>query len=525
MAVAGQGALGATLLSACGAGHTSTSPSAAAGRPVRGGVFQVGMITAGSAETLDPTNPAGSSNVDLLRWVQLYDTLFTIGPDISQVLPALAVGADSNSSATVWTLRLRDGVTWHDGKPFTADDVVYTVKSWSNPNTSGYSNAYGLIDFNAVRKRGRLTVEIPLVRPVSQFPSLLTQLNFTVIQNGATRHDLAAHPIGTGPFSYVSFTPGQQSVFAANRHYWEHDGPYVDSLVVNSSFSDDNARLNALLSGSINVAPLFPPLLAKQQLGSSQVTILRAAGSQSYWMYMRVDRPPFDDVRVRQAMKLIADRPALVANALDGFGTVANDLVGTGTKFFAGSLHQEHDVDRAKSLLRAAGRTGLTVTLSTSGVAPGFVEAATLFAQQASAAGVTIKIQQLPESTYFSSSAGYPYTFGQDGATGVPYPSLTAAYENLLARSAPANESYWGSQPGGAAADRLLQQAVAATNPATAARLWHEVQELQFTQGGLLVFADAEFIDAVAANVHGLQTTPAGNLNYYRFLNGWVAKA
>ena len=147
---------------------------------------------------------------------------------------------------------MRDGVHWHDGKPFTADDVVYSFKAWSSPSNFANPNVATFVDFKGLRKRDRLTVDVPLVRPCAQFPSLFTFLSVAtwIVPDGSSAKELARRPIGTGPFKFVSFTPGQQSVFEANRDYWEHGKPYVDRLVVDSSFTSSTALVNALLSGA-----------------------------------------------------------------------------------------------------------------------------------------------------------------------------------------------------------------------------------------------------------------------------------
>ena len=102
----------------------------------------------------------------------------------------------------------------------------------------------------------------------------------------------------------------------------------MDRLVIDSSFTDEDARLNALLSGSVNAVPVFPFLMAKQQQGGGLIKVLRASGPNTYYLPMRVDKGPVADVRVRQAMKILVDGQALIDGALAGFGTVANDLPG-----------------------------------------------------------------------------------------------------------------------------------------------------------------------------------------------------
>ena len=146
--------------------------------------------------------------------------------------PALALSAEPNKDANVWTIRLRSGVTWHDGRPFTADDVVYTFHGWANPANFAHAATGNLIDFSGLRKSDSLTVEVPLVASVADFPAFLTTYNNFIIQDGTTAHDFKTGPQGTGPFSFVSFTPGQSSVFKRNPNYWESGKPYVDQVVV-----------------------------------------------------------------------------------------------------------------------------------------------------------------------------------------------------------------------------------------------------------------------------------------------------
>ena len=517
-------AAGATLgVSALG-GALSAAASAAssASTPVRGGTFTVGMVTEGTRETVNPEFQL--SNVDFLRSFLLFDSLVLQGEDIKTLVPRLATSWESNKAATLWTFHLRDGVEWHDGKPFTAADVVWSLKAWNNPNSIGYGDAAGIVDFKRLRTRGRLTVEVPLLVPLAQFPTILA-VNGPIIQNGATTAQLNTHPIGTGPFKFVSFSPGKQSVFAANRHYWEPGGkPYVDQVIVNSSFTDEEARQNALLGGEINISSTVPPLNAKAMAAAGGVKILRSHSPFGTFFQMRVDKGPFADVRVRQAMKLIANRQQLIDGAYGGFAIPANDLQGRLSQYFASNLPvPQQDIEKAKSLLKAAGQQHLSFVLPTSDAGAGFVAAATLLAEQAKAAGVNITVKQIDPATYFTPTAGFlTRPIAQDG--GWSYASLTAVYRDWFTNTAPFNETHWGSQPGGGADLKLITEAMAQTDPSKAQQLWAEVQNQQYTQGGSIVWADTDYVDAVANKVQGLKTTPVYNLNGCRLQDGWISK-
>jgi peptide/nickel transport system substrate-binding protein len=240
---------------------------------------------------------------------------------------------------------------------------------------------------------------------------------------------------------------------------------------------------------------------------------------------MRVDKGPFADVRVRQAMKLIANRPALVEGAMAGFGIPANDLQGELCQYYASDLPQRtQDIAQAKSLLKAAGHEHLSVVLPTAEAVPGFNEACTLYAQQAKQAGVNVSVQVISPATYYTNSTGFltrPFCID----AGAPFQSLTSTYLSWYTAASPFNETHWGQQANGGAADlKLIAEAMAATDPSKAKDLWHEVQVQQYNQGGNLAFATADYVDAIALNVRGLKTTPAYYLNNYRLLDGWLAK-
>ncbi|MEI7778416.1 MAG: ABC transporter substrate-binding protein [Actinomycetes bacterium] len=522
------------LLTGCGT-SSSTSPSATAtgalgslpgGTPVKGGTFTAGVLTLGSEENLFPGTAV--PNPDCARDYALYNLLFypNAGTNLYPMVPGLALSAEANAEATVWTFKLRDGVVWHDGKPFTAADVVYNiVHLWSDP-TQNYSSSFlvGLVDFKNVKALDNLTVQVPLLSASAQFPSIFAFFNFFILQDGATAASTAKNPIGTGPFKFQSFTPGQKSVFVRNENYWEEGKPYVDTLVIDSSFTDNNALLNALLSGQINL--LISPALqqVRQQLSSNQVQVLQSASaSNTYAFGMRVDEGPFADVRIRQAFKLLTDRQALINGALGGFGTVGNDLQAPNTEFFASDLKSEFNVEKAKSLFKAAGVLGNTFVLPTAPVLPGMIESSTIWAQQAKAAGVNIQLKVLQPGNYWTSAGGaYVRPFCLQVAQALP--SMTGQYRSLMQLGAPYSDTHWGAQkPDGKVKNDIILAAEATLDPTKAADLWHQAQQQQFDEGGYVVWGNLPYIDFAAKNVRGLSASSAFNFNNFRFQDGWLA--
>jgi peptide/nickel transport system substrate-binding protein len=540
---AGAAIAGASVLAACGgggklggssgltgsSGHPGSSGPAGhglaelpGGTPVRGGTLTVGALSGGTSETLNPG--ALVITADFCRCFQLYDFLFTPGKAINPIVPGLALSAESNAAATLWTFHLRDGVVFHNGKAFSADDLVWNFQHiWTDPQNFGHGFLSGLVDFQKVRKRGRLIVEVPLLTPFAAFDTIFSYQNFAILQQGATAKSAAAHPIGTGPFKFESFTPGSQSVFVANKGYWEHGKPHVDKVIVNSSFTDNTSLLNALLAGDVDLFPSLPLVSARQQLASKQMQILESpAAAQTYAFVLRVDKGPMADNRVRTAFKLLLDRQALIDGAFAGFGAPAYDIQGPYCEYYDSGLKRVQDIEKATSLFKSAGVAGHTFTIQTSDAYPGYVESATLLSQQAQKAGIKVVVNQTSASTYYTPAGGFlTGSFRQE--LNEPWTSLGEGYRADLTKTAPYNETHWGSQPGGKAKEALINKAIAETNKAKAQELWHEVQLQQFNEGGWIWWGNLPYVDAAANRVRGLTAGAGLNYNQWRLLDGWIA--
>jgi peptide/nickel transport system substrate-binding protein len=234
---------------------------------------------------------------------------------------------------------------------------------------------------------------------------------------------------------------------------------------------------------------------------------------------MAVNLWPFKDNRVREAFRLIVDRPALIEGALAGFGTPANDLWGHGLPFFAHDLPvRTRDVEKAKSLLKAAGQEGLKVTLYTSSIDAGFTEAATLFAQQALAAGVHVNVKLEPPSSYFNTALIYTHlNFAQSLWNGN---SLATWYTEALLSSAVWNETHFRYKW----YDNMIYAAEGAPTARRATELWHKVQEVQYNQGGYVGWANEHIIDAAQKYVKGIVPSAFYDLGGPNYRDIWLNK-
>jgi peptide/nickel transport system substrate-binding protein len=494
--VGGAAVAGSGFLAACGAGGNRSNPSAAqvdtrSDAPKRGGRLRVGHVGGGKGESYDPG--LASNMIAVSRMNAMYDPLIRVNPDLS-TSPGLALEWNPNKEATVWEIVLRPDVTFHNGKSFTADDVIYTLRSMGDPKHAGHSSVTN-IRLRELKKLDDLTVRVPLTAPNARLFDSFVILSQVMIQDG---HKDFSKPVGTGPFMFKSFTPGERSLAVRNPNYWEEGKPYLDELE-DISIPDDSARVNALLSGEIDALSQMPLTQARAHQQQGDIQIIDAPSPSVQVLLMAVDKAPFDDKRVRQAFRLIADRPALIERALNGYGTVGNDLVGKGLPYYADDLPQRaQDLEQAKSLLKSAGQSDLRVTLQTSTSVPGFVEAATLFAEQAKGAGVAVNVKKEPADAYFDTSLLYTkMTFGQSFWQ---VTSVSGFYEQALMSDAVWNETHWREK----STDQQIRSALAATSEGDAKQLWHDVQQSQYDDGGYIVWSNLNLVDAAAKNVRGI---------------------
>src|SRR5438105_7104173 len=218
------------------AGILGSGSRALAAGPKRGGRLRVGMVGGGQSETLDPN--LAVSTIDTCRVLTLYDLLVHAKPDLSLEM-RLATAFEPNKAATRWTIKLRKGVVWHDGKPFGAEDVMYTLRRIAASKTNGALPAVQPFDLAHMRKVNATEFELPLHVPIADLAPAFVFYPMVIVQNGGK--DLRK-PVGTGAFMADKFKPGQGSLFARNPHYWMSGLPYVDAVEVSPS-PDTPARL------------------------------------------------------------------------------------------------------------------------------------------------------------------------------------------------------------------------------------------------------------------------------------------
>ena len=478
-------------------GVSSSTAASTASKPKSGGALRVGVGGGSTKDTIDAHLMYGYP--DQARCDALYDTLYRYDRATMEAVPSLALSADPNATATVWTIHLRPDVTFHNGKSLTADDVIFSFKRILNPKlgSSAASNLF-TVDPNGLKKIDDHTVEVRMKTANAIFRESIAETRVKIVPVG---YD-AKNPVGSGPFKYQSFTPGQRSLFVANKSYWEA-GPYFDSVEV-IDFSDDTARMNALLSGAVDMISQVPRAEVKSLMAQPNFRVLRTECGNWDPIDLNTRKPPFNDVRVRDAFRLIADRQQIVDLALSGYGRVGNDMFSPYDKGYPTNLPQRtQDLEKAKSLLKAAGQEGLKIQFITSPMDDGVVQEAQVFQQQAKSAGVNMSVRQVDEAAFWNQY----YTV---------YPLVNEYWStrNYLTQAnlcvgahAQWDVTHWRD----ARWETLSAEAWKTVDDAKRNELVGELMTIDYDKGPFLIWGFKDVLDAHSTKVLGLTGDKSGN--------------
>ena len=496
------GALGV----AAGAVPALLSGTALASEPKKGGKITVGVEAAETKDTLDPSQLYGIANV--LMGFTVYDLLVNRGPDLKPV-PWLAESWEVGADASEWTFQLRKGIEWHDGAPFTADDVIYSFGRHTREGSESPAKPY-MSQIAEMKKDGDHVVRLKLSAPNADFPIMLSDTRVQISRNGY--EDFVSTTVGTGPFRVKDWKPGSRYVFERNDNYWGSDGPWVDEIEV-IGIGDMTARVNALLSGDINVMLELDPKAVGLIERSDRVDLVQTQSGTLINLAMMLDRAPTDNADFRLAMKHAVDREKIVRNVLKGYGSVGNDHpISRADPYYCADIPQrEYDPDKARHHIRKAGLENVPVDLFASDVpGAGALAACQIVQQSAAAAGVEINLIQPPADTYWS-SVWQQQPLIVSGWLMRPVPDLI--FSIAFKGDAGWNETKYADER----FDRLLMEARSTVDFDRRKEMYCEMQRLLHEDGGHITLAFRDILDAKAANVRGITAHPSGQLGFYQF--------
>ena len=481
----------------------------------RGGTFRQ-ATAGGTTDFIDGQHIVAKS--DIVRLVATFDALARFD-EKGKIQLHLAEELKAEK-ANQYLIRVRKGVEFHNGKTLTIDDVIYSIKRTKNPKLKLFGNAaFGAIDLNGIKKLDKWTCRLKLSRPDVTLMEAFAQYFQGVVPKGYQPNAVGKGPlqyIGTGPFKVKSFTPGRESVHVKNENYWIDGQPYLSEVRI-INFPSDAAKVNALLSGQVEAMADVPFAQVPVVKGRGKKILVSPTGAWTP-LCMRVDTPPFDDVRVRRAFRLLINRPQVIQQGLSGYGFVGNDIYSPFDPAYAGDEfpQRKYDPEQAKSLLKQAGHDSLSVELVTSPADTGMVEGATIFAQNAKAGGVNVTVRNVDGGTIYGDQyLKWPFSADYWGTRNY----LLQAATGVL-KTAPFNETHWDAYSGYSKFEALYRQALGTVDNKKRAQIIKEMQRMEYNDGGLIVWGFKSLTDGYSAKVGGYKID-RGTLNLNKYGNGF----
>jgi peptide/nickel transport system substrate-binding protein len=506
------------ILSACGNSNTTAPETVSAGAAGQAGAtIRVGIEAPTAA--INPVTVADLGGQDMLAQTGEY---LCLSNQQMALQPVLATSWSSNSTADMWTFKIRQGVKFHDGTPLTADDVVYTYQLQTNPkNASNALSAFGgVLSPSGVQKVDQYTVAFHLEAPNGNFPYLTSSDNYNmiIIPDGYDPAKWQSTFTGTGPFVMKSYTPGVGASFVRNESYW---GPKALPAATEFSFYGSQApQILAFTSGALDVVGYFTVTGGEQLLApGAPYNIIRLTSSAHQELSMRCDQAPFTDPRVRQAIALTLNRPDIVTALFKDYADIGNDspfarvFPSTNTTV----PQRVQNIPKAKALMSAAGHSaGFSTQLVTEQLLE-IPEYAQIVVQAARAIGVTIKLTVESPTAYYGKAA-----FGSSdwldatmslvgyGHRSVPNVYLSAPLQTTNAKLG--TGSWNAAHFNDSEYDRLSRQYIAALDLSTQRTIAGQIETLLLNETPIIYAYFYNHLSASAKNVHGVYPTAIGHV-------------
>jgi peptide/nickel transport system substrate-binding protein len=387
------------------------------------------MARAVDATGLDPHLQTAFASLRLLDLI--YEPLVRTDQDLN-IIPALAESWEFSADGMTLTFHLRQGVTFHDGSAFTAEDVIASFNRILDEAT-GAATRSNLLSIDSMDAPDDYTVVLHL--NVADVPLLaaLTVVNASILSSDVIANgDPTTDVIGTGPFMLDSWTPDEKTVLKANPNYWD-DGPYVDGIEIRI-IPEEASIVAALRAGEVDFALLNDPLIATLLEGDPTITLNRTPDISYHVLQLRASVEPLNILEVRQAISCAIDRQEVVDVAALGEGQVTGPLTMPAFRIPLDELFcYTPDLDKARELMKQAGMEAgfkLPVIVATA-EPPTALSEAQVIQEQLKAINIDVEIESLEFGTYVDRwlAADFTAAIALNGGRADPYPMYSRYFQ------------------------------------------------------------------------------------------------
>ena len=374
--------------------NTLLSSAVQAAGPQKGGTLRIGLQGGATTDSMDPALAA--NQVPLMVGRMWGEPLVELTDD-GGIEGKVAESFEGSPDAKTWRFKIRSGITFSNGQPVTAEDAKATIERHSGEDTK--SGALGLLrDIDTLSTDGD-TLVIGLKTGNADLPYFMADYHLLIQPNGGKDDPTAA--IGTGPYIMKSIDMGVRFVAEKNPNYWGDLGNAgtIEIIVIN----DNTARVAALQSGQVDMIDRVPPRTAGLVARAPGITVSTTAGPGHYVFIMHCDTAPFANNDLRLALKWGMNRQEMVDKILFGYGSVGNDTpINSSYPFYTEFEQREYDPDKAAFHFKKSGHDGPILLRTSDNSFPGAPDAAALFQQSLSAAGIPLEIKREPNDGYWS---------------------------------------------------------------------------------------------------------------------------
>ena len=479
---------------------------------VKGGTIKAGLQGGESTNSLDPA--LNLSQVTFSFGKLWGEYLVRLTPD-NKLVNLIAEEIGASADAKTWTIKIRDGIEFHNGKTVGAEDVAATIERHADEKSK--SGALGILkNIKGVKASGKEVI-VTLGDADADFPYLMADYHLVIQPNGGKDDPNAG--ISAGPYKVSVNQPGVRHGGERFANYWMGDksghADQVEIIVIN----DATARLAALQGGQVHMINRVEPKVVDLVKRIPGVSIENVSGKGYYPFNMFCDTTPFDSNDLRMALKLAMDRDEMLEKILRGYGSVGNDFpINEAYPLFSTDIEQrKFDPDKAAAAYKKSGHSG-SIVLRTSDVAfPGAVDAAQLYQQSCAKAGIKIEIKREPGDGYWSEVWNkQPFSLSYWGGRATQDQMYSTGYVS----TADWNDTRFKRPE----FDKMLFTARGELDQAKRKAIYHDMAVMMRDEGGLIVPFFNQFIDAAATNkIGGYAKSPIGEMmDGYALAECWL---